>query len=70
MIHLHFELRVGLPDQPLNGFNGDLYEPDLMLPLNPAKVITANDTFQGWSASSQCTPDGQPIGDPLLGPIP
>ena len=70
IVHLHIELRVGEPKQTLNASNGDWYDPQIVLPIDPALVFTPNDTWKGWVAQYQCTADGQPVGEPYLGSNP
>ena len=70
VVHLHIELRSGEPTQTLNARYGDWYNPQMVLPIDPALIFTPNDTWNGWAAQYQCTADGQPISEPYLGSNP
>ncbi len=65
--HLHLEIRLGDANQNLNASNGDWYNASKLPPIDPALIITPNDTWTGWIAESQWDPQlNFNFGDPYL----
>jgi hypothetical protein len=52
-VHLHFELRVGDPGLELNAAYGDWYNANKLAPVDPALIVTPNDTWTGWAVQSK-----------------
>lgn len=70
-VHLHIELRAGQPGQTgLTADTGDWYNATKLVPIDPAKLITPTDTFEGWVAMYQCDGNGMQIGESYLGGTP
>ena len=68
LVHLHMELRAG--EAGLTGLTadtGDWYDPVKLEPVEPEKLITPNDTYEGWVARYQCDSNGAQIGESYLG---